>query len=98
MFQKKYFKLAFIFFGITAVSAFLACNSYASSGGVEDLLVDFSDYLSSRIIPATGALGVVTGGALMSVGNEMGGTIVKYSILGSVIGIGGAKTISALFF
>jgi len=99
MFQKiSILKVSLIVFGSVGIALLLASNSFAASGGVEDLLVDFTDYLSSRIIPATGALGVITGGALMSVGNEMGGTIVKYSILGSVIGVGGAKTISTLFF
>lgn len=70
----------------------------AHARGVEDLLVDFSDYLSTRLIPAAGMVGIGVGGIMASLGSPQGLDIVKFSIIGAVIGTAGAQTISALFF
>lgn len=74
----------------------LSKNAHAE--GVEDLLVDFSDYISTRLIPAAGMVGVGIGGLMSGLGSEKGIEVVKLSIIGGVIGTAGAQTLSALFF
>lgn len=76
----------------------LITSRLAHAEGVEDLLVDFSDYLSTRLIPAAGMVGVGVGGIMAGLGSPQGLEIVKYSIIGGVIGTAGAQTLSALFF
>lgn len=81
------------------VFAFLICGlAHAAGGGVEDLLVDFSDYLSTRLIPAAGMTGVAIGGIMAGLGSPQGIEVVKYSIIGGIIGTAGAQTLSTLFF
>ena len=53
----------------------IANTSYAA--GVEDLLVDFSDYLSTRLIPAAGAVGVGIGGIMAGLGSPQGMDVIK---------------------
>jgi len=85
-----------ITFFITLTLFLLSKNSFAA--GVEDLLVDLSDYLSSRLIPTATAVGVGVGGIMAGLGSPKGVEVVKYSVIGGVIGTAGAETISALFF
>lgn len=68
------------------------------AAGVEDLLSDFSDYISSRLIPAAGAVGVGVGGVMTGLGSPKGVEVIKYSIIGGVVGTAGAETLRALFF
>lgn len=84
---------------LSLVLLLLGCGmAKAASGGVEDLLVDFSDYLSTRLIPAAGMTGVAIGGIMAGLGSPQGIEVVKYSIIGGIIGTAGAQTISTLFF
>lgn len=76
----------------------LCISSDVRAEGVEDLLVDFSDYLSTRLIPAAGMAGVGVGGIMASLGSPKGIEVVKYSIIGGIIGTAGSQTLSALFF
>lgn len=85
-------------FVLTSVSlVFLLCRM-AHAEGVEDLLVDFSDYLSTRLIPAATMVGVGLGGIMAGFGSQKGIEIVKWSVAGGIIGTAGAQTLSALFF
>lgn len=83
---------------------FLICTLYilssssAHAAGVEDLLVDLSDYLSSRLIPTASAVGIGLGGIMTGLGNQNGIEVVKYSVIGGIVGTAGAETISSLFF
>ncbi len=88
-----------IIFGMSLALMFLCCGFvHAASGGVEDLLLDFSDYLSTRLIPAAGMTGVAIGGVMAGLGSPTGIEVVKYSIIGGIIGTAGTQTLSALFF
>lgn len=84
-------------FVILLVSMF-TISKLAHAEGVEDLLVDFSDYLSTRLIPAAGMVGVGVGGIMAGLGSPAGVDVVKYSVIGAIIGTAGAQTLSALFF
>lgn len=88
-----------IMFSLSLALLLLGCGFvHAASGGVEDLLVDFSDYLSTRLIPAAGMTGVAIGGVMAGLGSPKGIDVVKFSIIGGIIGTAGAQTLSALFF
>lgn len=76
---------------------FMVCR-VAHAEGVEDLLIDFSDYLSTRLIPAAAMVGVGLGGIMAGFGSQNGIEIVKWSVAGGIIGTAGAQTLSALFF
>lgn len=90
-------KNKFALFGLVFCASMLA-GHMAHAKGVEDLLVDFSDYLSTRLIPAAGMTGVAVGGIMASIGSPKGIEVIKYSIIGGIIGTAGAQTMSALFF
>ncbi|MBU0506651.1 hypothetical protein KJ708_11720 [bacterium] len=85
-----------IFFLITVCLLIICHASYAA--GVEDLLVDFSDYISSKLIPAASIVGVGTGAVVWGFGSPLGWQIIKYSIIGGIVGTAGAETLQALFF
>lgn len=86
-----------IYFSIIICLLVFASN-IAHAKGVEDLLVDFSDYLSTRLIPAAAMVGIGVGGIMAGFGSPQGIEVVKYSVIGGIIGTAGATTISALFF
>jgi len=86
-----------ILFFLFTVSLLIVCHS-SYAAGVEDLLVDFSDYISSRLVPAASIVGVGTGAVVWGFGSPLGWQIIKYSIIGGVVGTAGAETLQALFF
>lgn len=77
---------------------FLSSTAFAASSGIEGMLVDVTDYISSTLIPAAGILGVGIGGTMYAVGSPRGFDVVKYSAIGAIIGKGGIETVQALFF
>lgn len=72
-------------------------TAFAASG-VEDMLTDFSTYMTTRVIPIVCGIGLVIGAGMMAMGNPKGQDVVKGSIIGAIIGIGGPETIRSLFF
>lgn len=95
-FSNIHLKQLAIFVAVCLICFFVSDTSFAA--GVEDLLVDLSDYLSSRLIPTASAVGIAAGGIMAGFGNPTGIEVVKYSVIGGIIGTAGAETISALFF
>lgn len=91
-------KIKNLFVLTTACLVFLACRMAHAQGGVEDMLVDLSDYLSTRLIPAAGMVGVGIGGIMAGFGSPKGIEVVKWSVAGGIIGTAGAQTLSAIFF
>ncbi len=83
---------------VIMLCAAIFVSTVAEAKGVEDMLVDFSDYLSTRLIPSSAMVGVGVGGIMSGLGSPKGVEVVKYSIIGGVIGTAGATTLSALFF
>lgn len=69
-----------------------------AANGVEDLLTDFSSYISTRVIPAVSGIGMGIGGIMAALGSPKGIEVVKYSLFGGVIGTAGEETIRSLFF
>ncbi len=78
--------------------ALMLATHLAEAKGVEDLLVDFGDYLTTRLIPAAAMVGVGIGSVMLGTGNQKGMEFIKYSIVGGILGTAGALTMASLFF
>lgn len=76
----------------------IATNVFAASSGIEGMLVDVTDYISSTLIPAAGITGVALGGTMYALGSPRGFDVVKFSVIGVIVGKGGIETVQALFF
>lgn len=105
-FKKKYLteenilRFANNLFFFLAVTAFFVSRTAAAApggDGVEDLLVNASDYLSGRLIPAASGLGILSGGAMAGLGNPKGWEVIKWSIGGAVTSAG-VNTLQHVFF
>ena len=96
MLKKQFIYQLLMMCMVTTFCVLLSRYSYAA--GVEDMLVDLSDYLSSRLIPAASAAGIGIGGIMAALGSPKGVEVIKYSIIGGVLGTAGAETITMLFF
>lgn len=68
------------------------------AAGVEDLLVDASDYIASRLIPAAAVGGTMVGSVMWGLGSPKGIEIIKWSIGGGIVGTAGAETLRTVFF
>lgn len=71
---------------------------HVNAEGIEDLMLDLNDYLGTRVIPAAAGIGVTFGSIMAGTGNPKGMEIIKYSVIGGIIGTAGSQTLSALFF
>ena len=94
--KKRIIYQMLMMFILMAFCILVSGSAYAA--GVEDMLVDLSDYLSSRLIPAASAAGIGIGGIMAALGSPKGVEVIKYSIIGGILGTAGAETISMLFF
>lgn len=70
-----------------------ATAALAANGNLENLLEGSGDYLSAKIIPAGGALGVTIGGGIAALGGRNGHEIAKNAVVGTGIGTIGSALI-----
>lgn len=87
--MKRWFLSIYIFF----LSHLVYLSAALADGDLENLLDGSGEYLSTKIIPAGGALGVTLGGGLAAIGGRTGYEIAKNAIVGTGIGTVGATLI-----
>lgn len=90
----KYFTCAVL----SVLMIVLSSNVFAATTGIEGMLVDVTNYISTTLIPAAGITGVAIGGVMYALGSPLGFDIVKYAAIGAIIGKGGIVTMQSLFF
>jgi len=75
------------------VTQIIFINAALADGRLENLLEGAGDYLSTKIIPAGGALGVTLGGGIAALGGKTGHEIARNAVVGTGIGTVGATLI-----
>lgn len=90
-------KFAASFF-LAAVFTICISQVCVASSGVDSMIVDFTDCLTGPFAKAAAGAGLAIGAGMMYFGNPRGMDVIKWTLAGIVIGVGGGSVIEALFF